>query len=223
MILEMLSRPGIRGPVVKLLQDHEANGKNGCIGEERWLMSGVSWDDYLQLDKLLGDDRPGPRLYFLEGEVEIMSTSLKHEELKKWLADMIGDYLFERSMEVFPHGQATMKILREAGAEPDESWCFERQREFPDLVLEIALTSGGLNKLEIYRRFAVPEVWFWRKDTLEIWTLKKDGSAYAGPARRSRLLPSLDIAALTDCLMLPSWREARSAFRRAIHKLSAKR
>lgn len=218
MILEMLSRPGVRGPVVKLLQAHEANGKDGSIGEERWLMSGLSWDDYLQLDELLGDDRPGPRLYFLDGEVEVMSTSLEHEELKKWIGTMVEDYLYESSMEIFPHGQATIRVLKKAGAEPDESWCFERQRKFPDLVLEIALTSGGLNKLEIYRRFAVPEVWFWRKGGLEIWTLRKDRSAYDGPATKSRLLPGLDIAALTDCLALPSWREARTAFRRSIHK-----
>jgi hypothetical protein len=31
-------------------------------------------------------------------------------------------------------------------------------KDFPDLDLEIALTSGGLNKLEICRRFGVREV-----------------------------------------------------------------
>src|SRR5207302_10202090 len=138
---------------------------------------------------------------------------LKHEELKKWLAMMVEDYLYESGIEVFPHGQATMKILKDAGAEPDESWCFGKQKKFPELVLEIALTSGGLNRLEIYGRFSVPEVWFWRKDGLEIWTLKKDCSAYDGPARQSRLLPSLDMAALARCLGLASWREARRAFR----------
>jgi Uma2 family endonuclease len=216
MIVEMLSRPAVRGPFLRTLQRHEANGQNGAAGEERLVMSGVSWEEYLELDNILGDDRPGPRLYFLDGELEIMSTSLKHEELKKWLAMMVEDYLYESGIETFPHGQATVKILREAGAEPDESWCFGRQKKFPELVLEIALTSGGLNKLEIYRRFNVAEVWFWRKGALEIWTLKKDRSAYDGPAKRSRLLPGLNVAALTRCLELKSWREARRAFREVI-------
>ena len=57
--------------------------------------------------------------------------------------------------------------LKQAGAEPDKSWCIGQEKEFPDLVLEIALTSGGINKLEIYRRFKVPEVWFWRRNKLE--------------------------------------------------------
>src|SRR5437588_318155 len=129
MIVEVLSRPGVRGPFLKVLQGHYANGQNGCVGEERLLMSGVSWKEYLELDKILGDDRPGPRLYFLDGELEIMSTSLKHEELKKWLAVMVEDYLYESGIEVFTHGQATMKVLREAGAEPDESWCFGKQKK----------------------------------------------------------------------------------------------
>jgi len=60
-----------------------------------------------------------------------------------------------------------MRILKEAGAESDESWCFGQQKQFPDLVLEIALSSGGLDKLEIYCRFAVSEVWLWRKGGLE--------------------------------------------------------
>ena len=182
------------------------------------MISGVSWGQYLELDQALGHDRPDPRLYYLDGELEIMSTSLKHEELKKWLADLLGDYFYEAGIETFPHGQATMRILKEGGAEPDESWCFARQKKFPDLVLEIALTSGGLDKLEIYRRFAVPEVWLWRKGGLEIWTLRRNRYAYDGPAKKSRLLPSLDVAALTRCLGLASWRQARVSFRETLRK-----
>ncbi len=90
--------------------------------------------------------------------------------------------------------------------------------EFPDLVVEIALTSGGLNKLEIYRRFAVPEVWLWRKGALEVWTLRRGGAAYDGPAKKSRLLPGLDLEQLRRCLGLASWREARRAFRDSLRK-----
>ena len=86
------------------------------------------------------------------------------------------------------------------------------EKEFPDLVLEIALTSGGVNKLEIYRRFGVPEVWFWRRNTLEIFALRDDGSGYERISR-SRLLLQLDVALLERCLKISSWREARRVFR----------
>ena len=218
MIIDVLTRPKVRRGFAKALEEHANGESNGTSGEDRLVVSGISWEQYLQFDEALGHDRPDPRLYYFDGEMEIMSTSLKHEELKKWLADLLGDYFYEARIETFPHGQATMRILKEAGAEPDESWCFGAQKEFPDVVLEIALTSGGINKLEIYQRFAVPEVWFWRKGALEIWTLRRNGSAYDGPMKKSRLLPDLNIAALTKCLDFPSWREARTAFRETLRK-----
>jgi Uma2 family endonuclease len=220
MILEALTRPNVRRPVLETLQAHLDGAENGGVGEDRLVTSGVSWEGYLELDQALGHERPGPRLYYLDGELEIMTTSLLHERLKKWIGDLLGDYLMEIDREVFLHGQATMRILEEAGAEPDESWCFDEEKERPDLVLEIALTSGGIPKLDIYRRFSVPEVWIWRKDRLEIWTLRRGG--YEGPAKKSRLLPGVDIAALTRCLELSSWREARHAFRRTLARQKRK-
>ena len=141
---------------------------DGFESEERLVICGVSWERYLALDKALGDDRPGPRFYFLDGELEIMTTSNEHERIKKWIGDLMAVYFEEASIEIMPRGQATMrKALKQAGAEPDESWCIDGEKEFPDLALEIALTTGGLSKLEIYRRFNVPEVWFWRRQVLE--------------------------------------------------------
>ena len=102
--------------------------------------------------------------------------------------------------------------MKQAGAEPDESWCIGEEKKFPDIVLEIALSSGGIRKLELYRRFKVPEVWFWRRNKLEIHALLKDGSGYE-PARKSRLLPRLGSALLVRCVGGESLLEARRAFR----------
>lgn len=114
--------------------------------------------------------------------------------------------------EIVPRGQATLRLaLKQAGAEPDESWCVGPEKEFPDLVLEIALTSGGVNKLEAYRRCAVPEVWFWHGNRLELFAL--DGSGNYVNAQPSRLLPGLDISLLERCVAIPSWQQARQAFR----------
>ncbi len=186
---------------------------DGTVPEERLIICGLSWQRYLDLDKALGDDRPGPRFYYLEGELEIMTTSNEHERIKKWIGDFMADYFLETDMDVMPRGQATMrKSLKEAGAEPDESWCLGEEKEFPDLVLEIALTSGGVSKLEVYRRFQVPEIWFWRRNAVEIFALRQDGSAY-DQFPQSRLLPQLDVALLERCVRIASWREARRTFR----------
>ena len=101
--------------------------------------------------------------------------------------------------------------MKQAGAEPDESWCIGEEKEFPDLVLEIALTSGGIDKLEIYRRFKVPEVWLYRRNQLEIFALNSSGRY--SKVQKSRLLRSLDIQLIERCLRIRSWQQARHTFR----------
>jgi len=189
----------------------------GVEPEQRVVYFGISWGRYLAIDKRLGDDRSIPQLYFLDGELEIMTTSNEHERVKRLIGDFLGDYFMETGTEVVPRGQATMRNpLKEAGAEPDESWCIGEEQQFPDLVLEIALTSGGVNKLEIYRRFKVPEVWFYRRNQIEIFVLGKSGRY--SKVQKSKLLRGLDISLVERCLRIHSWQQARQTFRAGLAK-----
>lgn len=211
MVASLLLGPAPSPEFAELLRPERL--PDGTDPEERFILCGVSWQRYLDLDKALGDDRSGPRFYYLDGDLELMTTSNEHERIKKWIAGLLEIYLDETGRDVVPRGQATMRLaLEQAGAEPDESWCLGSEKEFPDLVLEIALTGGGINKLDVYRRFRVPEVWFWRRDGLELHALDSQGSAYVRVAH-SRLLPQLDVALLERCVRIGSWREARRAFR----------
>ncbi len=144
-----------------------------------------------------------------------MSTSEEHERIKKRIANCMDIFFEERGIRDFARGQATIRLLKQAGAEPDESWCFDENKRFPDLVLEIALTSGGLPKLEIYRRFAVPEVWIWRRGRLEVHRLRADSSGY-DPASSSHLLPGVPIAALEAAVAERDVVIARREFRVAL-------
>src|SRR6059036_3833118 len=95
---------------------------DGTNPEERLIICGLSWQRYLDLGQALGDDRPGPRFYYLDGELEIMTTSKEHERIKKWLGGFLEIYFDRLGTEIMPHGQATMRLaLQQAGAEPDES------------------------------------------------------------------------------------------------------
>ena len=202
---------GDNGPASAELLQPEPR-EDGLEPEGRMVVCGLSWQRYLEFDKSLGDDRPGPRLYYLDGELEIMTTSNEHERIKKWIGGLLEIYFDESGAEIMPRGQATMRLaMKKSGAEPDESWCIGEEKEFPDVVLEIALTSGGIDKLEVYRRFKVPEVWFWRKNKLELFGL--DTSAKYKPLRKSKLLPKLDISLLERCVAVQSWRQARQTFR----------
>ncbi len=33
-------------------------------------------------------------------------------------------------------------------------------------MIEVVVSSGGINKLEAYKRLQIPEVWFWMNDEL---------------------------------------------------------
>jgi Uma2 family endonuclease len=214
MLSSVLLQEGIDVAIGELLKPEASLGSDP---EDRMVFCGVSWKRYLAFDRKFGDDRPGPRLFYLDGELEIVTTSIEHERIKKWIGGPVTDYFEYLGTEIFPRGQATMRLrLKEAAAEPDESWCIGAEKEFPDLVLEIALTSGGVNKLEIYRRFKVPEVWFWRRDHLEIFALGSSG-AYS-KVQKSRLLRGLNIPLLERCLAIRSWQQARQAFRAGLAK-----
>jgi Uma2 family endonuclease len=189
----------------------------GAEPEQRVVYYGISWNRYLLIDKELGHDRPGPRLFYLDGELEIVSTSIEHERVKNLICNSIHDYFDNSGTEIFPRGQATVRLpLKEAGAEPDESWCIGEEKQFPDLVLEIALSSGGINKLEIYRCFKVPEVWFYRRNQIEIFCLGKSGRY--SKVQKSKLLRGLDISLIERCLRIQSLQQARHAFRAGLAK-----
>jgi len=190
---------------------------DGSRPEERVVFCGVGWSRYLDFDRSLGDDRPSPRLHYLDGELEIVTTSNEHERIKKWLSGLLEIYFDQNAIESVPRGQATLRLqAAEAGAEPDESWCIGKENQFPDLVLEIALTSGGLNKLALYRRFQIPEVWIWRRHKLEVFTLGAAGDYER--VKNSRVLPGLDIALLEKCALVHSWGDAKKMFRAGLQK-----
>lgn len=192
---------------------------DGCTPEQRLVAGGIGWEGYLAFDEALGHDRPGSRLFYLDGDLEIMSTSEEHERINRRIATCLDLYFHEQEIEDFAHGEATMRLTKEAGAEPDGSWCFEVNKDFPDLVLEITLTSGGLPKSEIYRRFAVPEVWIWRRGRLEIYCLRADESGY-DPSGTSQLLADLPISALEAAVRESSSKRARHDFLAALGRSS---
>src|SRR5207247_6900261 len=97
---------------------------DGTDPEERLIICGLSWQRYLDLDKALGDDRPGPRFYYLDGDLEIMTTSNEHERIKKWIGDLLADYFFEAGIEIVPSGHATMRLPRAAFCRKSMSRCW---------------------------------------------------------------------------------------------------
>ena len=92
---------------------------DGSEPESRLIVCGMSWDRYLALDRTLGDDRPGPRFYYLSGDLEIMTTSNEHERIKQGLGEFLAEYVISAKLDLVPRGTATRRqTLKQAGAQP---------------------------------------------------------------------------------------------------------
>lgn len=72
-VIDLITEPSLREPVVRSLRHRQkGNVEVEDSHEDRLMLSGFSWDGYLALDEALGHDRSSPRLYFLDGVVEII-------------------------------------------------------------------------------------------------------------------------------------------------------
>jgi Uma2 family endonuclease len=190
-------------------------------GDQHVVLRGVRWVDYESLLEIRGDERPGVRLYYLEGDLELMSPSRTHEWIKKTLARLVEAYADELGIELTGYGSLTMRRARkERGAEPDECYvvgAVSGGAAHPDLAIEVEWTSGGLDKLEIYSRLGIRELWICRPHkksfAIEVLTLRRERYV-AVP--RSRVLPDLDMVLLTKCLENESQTQAVRALRNAL-------
>ncbi|MFM9264487.1 Uma2 family endonuclease [Tychonema sp. BBK16] len=178
--------------------------------EQRVILYDVTWEQYVQLSEMFVDDFP--RMTYLEGTLEIiMTTSPEHERLKTIIARLIETFAVEKLINLNGYGSATFR--REAvrrGAEPDECYCLGTLAEIPDIAIEIALTSGGIDKLEVYRGLQVPEVWFWVKNQFSVYHLREEGYELIS---RSEFLPELDLSVLSQYVGYVNQTEAIIAYR----------
>jgi Uma2 family endonuclease len=189
--------------------------------EERRTVSPVSW---LQYEAFLFDlgDQSFYRVSYLDGVLEIVAPSRRHESGKTRIGTLLEIYFLETNTEYFPTGSTTFgKSQQQAGVEPDESYCIGSDNEFPDLAIEVVVTSGGINRLALYQRLQVREVWFWQEDRLAIYCLRPDRDQFSETfsyeaINCSEVLPELNIELLTECINNPSPLAAAKRFREGI-------
>lgn len=182
--------------------------------EEKITLYGVTWKQYDTLVSLFMDQFPGLRMTFLEGTLEIMGTSSEHERLKTIIARLLEMYAVEKRITLNGYGNTTFrKEAAERGLEPDECYCLGELKEVPDIAIEIALTSGGVNKLSVYQGLGVTEVWFWQNNQFLIYRLKNDQYQQI---ERSEFLPDLDFALLSQFIDYENQTEAVIAYRDAL-------
>jgi Uma2 family endonuclease len=182
-------------------------------------MYDVSWQAYEALLAWRGE-RSAPRMTYLEGELELMSPSIHHEIQKKRLARLLEAWAEERDIPLDGAGSWTIKRQdAERGAEPDECYVVDgdaSKAEAPDIAIEVVWTRGGIDKLEVYRKLGVREVWIWSKGALR-FHLRRGGKYVS--AARSELLPTFDPAFLVSFMSDGTQSEAVKALRVALRRM----
>jgi Uma2 family endonuclease len=186
--------------------------------EERFTRSEVNWQQYEAVIAKL-ENNSHYRVTYLDGVLEIVSPSLKHEKLKKRLATLVEFYLLKKQIKHTPMGSPTVKKrLKRAGAEPDECYCIGEEKSIPDLAIEVVITSGTIDKLETYRRLEVTEVWMWKVNRLTLYHLREETPSKFlqthgyEQINLSELLPDLNIPLLEQCAMISDQIQAIDEF-----------
>ncbi|MBE9079395.1 Uma2 family endonuclease [Romeria aff. gracilis LEGE 07310] len=196
----------MRSPILSQSQD----------AEQRVLLHGVDWQQYEGLLRVLGDNFPTLRMSYLEGTLEIMTNSPEHEDLKKMVGMLVEAYLQETRTRFHAGGSTTFrKAAKQRGLEPDECYCLGTKKDFPDLAIEIVITSGLVDKLNIYRGLGVAEVWQWQAGAFSIYCLRSSGYERV---ETSELLPTLDLTMLVSYVKPEAQFDAVMAFRDAIRQ-----
>lgn len=172
-----------------------APGEHVPTVDQRIVLVGVPWSRY-EVELVLRGEASVPRLAYLGGALEFMTPSKDHERLTSYIGRLIEVYAEVAGIELSPYRSWTLTSgPGRIGCEPDECYLIgdDQARALPDLVVEVIWTSGGLDKLEIYQRLGVREVWFWQAGAITVHALG-DGGYVGGSV--SAVVPGLDVRVL---------------------------
>ncbi|TRT85204.1 MAG: Uma2 family endonuclease [Microcystis aeruginosa Ma_OC_H_19870700_S124] len=177
------------------------------------LINDLTWREFKAVEQLI--ERPGLRLSFLDGVLEIRKMpGKKHETIKERIGALLEIYLEFLGLDFTPTGSVTLENeFEKVKREGDKSYELGANRKHPDLVIELVVSSGGIDKLEAYKRLQIPEVWFWMNDELLFYSLGNEGYKAVS---KSQLLPSLDVGLLMRCINTENHAQALREFRAGI-------
>ncbi len=187
--------------------------------ESPLLFEGLTWREFKAVEQLL--DRPGYRLSFLEGVLEIRRRSGEpHETVKKRIAALLEQYLLIAGFDFTPTGSMTLENeIAAVKREADESYKLAPGRVRPDLAIEVVFSSGGINKLEVYKRLKIKEVWFWEDGVLEIYHLRGEGNKfYYEKISSSEEVKGIDLDLFLCCINMVNHVDAIKTFQQALQK-----
>ena len=154
-------------------------------------LSNVSWETFNHLLAELGDKR-NQLLTYYSGILEIMTPFGEHENNNRFIESLISVIADELNLNLKKLGSLTLKSNEfKQAVEPDSCYYLQNEPKVrnkqnidlsidppPDLVLEIDITSGSLNKLPIYANLKIPEIWRYDGKNLTVFVLQPTDNSY---------------------------------------------
>jgi Uma2 family endonuclease len=194
------------------------------------VFSQVSWEDYENVLDDLGH-RPGLRVAYDEGTLEIMTVSSEHEDYAEFILRLAGVLSEELDIQLETRGSTTWKREKlQKGLEPDTCFYIANAQRIigkrkidlesdppPDVAVEVEVTKESLSKFPIYAALGVPEIWRYDGTRLQMYQLTDD-LLYVEIAE-SRFFPGLTGSILADSIELSKTKgqtDALKAFRQQI-------
>ena len=171
------------------------------------VLGGVAWDEYVRFRDDPVNDQLRLTYDARTEELEIAVTvGERHESVGRYLLLFVAAYGRVRRLRMKPVGATTWRRIGGGGAEGDESFYVSRFDEAvsrdgnvpdldggdapPDLLIEVDVANPGVDKLPIYERIGIPEVWVWEDETIVVRRLARDGYGDRGPQRGAARVPA---------------------------------
>jgi Uma2 family endonuclease len=142
----------------------------GTIHSDRYTqITDVTWEEYERLQF------PNQLVSFFNGTITIMSPGRNHEIIGDLIRAVIWGYC--RRIKLYPYTFNQTRLIEpgKEGKEPDVAYSFDKDKDTPDLAVEVNLTSGSINDLTKYKYLKIPEVWLWEKDKIKFFAYSLDG------------------------------------------------
>lgn len=196
------------------------------------ILEDVSWDFYTRTLHEIGHG--ATRIVYDEGRMEIMTTSMRREAIKTFIARLLEMWSVEKDVPVYGFGNVTLR--REdlgQGLEPDECYYVSLDQPPlsdsgmdivnyppPDFAIEVEVSRGMLSKRAIYAALGVPEIWRWDGSSLRVLRLRE--SREYEEVAASICLPTVPLDAIAGYLrraiegenqhtLIKAWRDSLRA------------
>ncbi len=172
------------------------------------ILHDVSWETYERLLKEQGE-HTGTRFTYDQGTLQIMIVSFEHESSNRTLSSLVEVLAEEWDIDFEPAGSTTFKrkdIRR--GFEPDSCFYIHHPEAVrgkkrlnlakdppPDLIVEVDVTHGSLDRLPVFAAVGVLEVWRYENSVVKIYRLSRDEYV---ECEESGLLPSVTARGLAQ-------------------------